>query len=80
MVEEKWINLWHNTRVYVVMVPMIVGIHWGWLKLRENPYLVDPYKKRDLGQAFDKLKGFVRGKFTTSISSGPAPPPAPPRE
>lgn len=37
----------HNV-VVLTLVPLIVGIHWGWYRLQELPYLVKPEDKKEL--------------------------------
>lgn len=39
----KWVN---DNIVMLVGVPLIIGIHYGWAKIQDVPYLVDPSEKR----------------------------------
>jgi len=62
MVEEKWVNFWHNTKAWWVMVPLIVGVHWAWFRVRDNPYLVPVEERRDIANAFRKVGVLAKEK------------------
>ncbi|ENN77680.1 hypothetical protein D910_06005 [Dendroctonus ponderosae] len=38
----------NNYFVLLVGVPLIVGIHWGWWKIQQNPELVDAQDRKKL--------------------------------
>lgn len=48
MSKEKLQKIFKESLYFIVWVPLIVGIHWGWMKLQDNPKLVDPANKREL--------------------------------
>nr|CAI5827704.1 unnamed protein product [Callosobruchus analis] len=41
----KWIN---DNIVFLLGIPLIFGIHYGWYKLQENPRLVPPEHRKGL--------------------------------
>ncbi|VEN38849.1 unnamed protein product [Callosobruchus maculatus] len=51
----KWIN---DNIVFLVGIPLIIGVHYGWLKLQENPRLVPPDQRKGL----PLVEIFQRGK------------------
>lgn len=34
--------------VLIVCIPMLVGLHWGWAKIQDNPQLVDQEHKKEI--------------------------------
>lgn len=53
--------------VMLTVVPLIVGVHWGWYKLQQMPYLVKPEDKKELPivlvEMFVLFIGFVKYIF-----------------
>lgn len=37
-----------NNLVLIVFVPWIIGMHWGWAKIQDNPKLCDQEHKKDI--------------------------------
>lgn len=37
-----------NNSFWITFIPLFIGMHWGWLKLQDNPKLVDPQHKKEL--------------------------------
>lgn len=52
---SKWAK---DNIVAIVVIPLIIGVHWGWRKLQDVPYLVEPPEKRDEMPIFSALKVF----------------------
>ncbi|KAK7071020.1 hypothetical protein SK128_013628 [Halocaridina rubra] len=38
----------HRNMVVIVMIPVIIGFHWGWQRLQYNEAFVPKGQKRDL--------------------------------
>ncbi|KAJ8924091.1 hypothetical protein NQ315_006872 [Exocentrus adspersus] len=51
-----WIN---NNLVLLVCVPLIVGVHYGWSKLQEVPYLVDQSQRNKEMPIIAAFKSFT---------------------
>lgn len=45
---EKIATFCKNNVVILTSVPLIIAVHWAWLKIQDVPYLVPPSEKRDL--------------------------------
>lgn len=41
----KWLN---DNIVMITGIPLIIGIHYGWTKLQDIPYLVDQSQKKEM--------------------------------
>lgn len=42
---QRFLN---DNLILIVCVPLIVGIHWSWLRLQNNPDLPNPSGKKEL--------------------------------
>ncbi|KAG5899143.1 hypothetical protein JTB14_027336 [Gonioctena quinquepunctata] len=70
---SKWIK---DNLVLLVGIPLIFGIHWGWTKLQDVPYLVDTGEKKDIPiiAAFRAIKERMMNRLnsvTTADSTAP---------
>lgn len=45
---KKLLQFWDKNAVVLVTVPLLIAVHWTWMKLQDVPYLVKPEDKRDL--------------------------------
>lgn len=45
---RNWGSFFYNNVVFLTGIPMIIGIHYGWWKIQQNPDLVDPKDRREL--------------------------------
>lgn len=41
-------KFFNDNLVLIVCVPLIIGFHWGWTKIQENPKLIDQNHRKEL--------------------------------
>ncbi|XP_018570931.1 uncharacterized protein LOC108910714 isoform X1 [Anoplophora glabripennis] len=65
MSKRKLGKLINDNIVLIVGIPLIIGIHYGWAKLQDIPYLVDPAHKKQLPiiTIYESLKNKVIEKL-----------------
>ncbi|XP_018570932.1 uncharacterized protein LOC108910714 isoform X2 [Anoplophora glabripennis] len=62
MSKRKLGKLINDNIVLIVGIPLIIGIHYGWAKLQDIPYLVDPAHKKQLPiitVSFSQFRSFL---------------------
>ncbi|CAG9764893.1 unnamed protein product [Ceutorhynchus assimilis] len=64
---ETWFK---RNMMFIVTIPLVIGIHWGWLKLQQDPTLVDPKYRRNLPY-YDMYQ--IAKKYFTGESAEPLP-------
>ncbi|KAJ8963466.1 hypothetical protein NQ318_018949 [Aromia moschata] len=69
----KWIT---DNIVLLVGIPLIIGVHYGWSKLQDIPYLVEPSEKKEfpLIGAYHSYKNKFLGNESITASSSTSEP------
>ncbi|CAH1991350.1 unnamed protein product [Acanthoscelides obtectus] len=63
----KWVN---DNIVFLVGIPLIIGVHYGWSKLQQNPNLVPPdrQKKEPVLEIYRNFKNILLGERAPAVS------------
>lgn len=46
--KNKFVRFCNDNIVLIVCIPLLIGVHWTWTKVQENPLLVPPKDKKEL--------------------------------